>query len=278
MRLLTRRLIFYTLTFFFFILGPLMVAYTAGYRWSFTQRRLVKTGAMLISTAPEGMRIALNGAPIEEATPALLTNLIPGTYTIVLSKEGYHRWQKTLTVQSARVTFAQDIVIFKKTEPVKYGGAEKPLALSQTLPSFEQFKIFKDHARDQIVVIDNELKERIAEIPGRQAVWRKGKTPLLLTYSPHEVWQWNPQKGTRLLITRLLEEIVAVTPLANYDTVLIILKDRVRALELDLRDRQNFWDLATFDAIEKTALSEDGKTLYIFGTREGKRGTWRLEL
>ena len=34
----------------------------------------------------------------------------------------------------------------------------------------------------------------------------------------------------------------------------------------------------SFDEIKKTVLSEDGKTLFILGNREGKDGMWELKL
>ena len=52
----------------------------------------------------------------------------------------------------------------------------------------------------------------------------------------------------------------------------------MQAIELDLRDKQNTWDLANFENIKKTVLSTDGKQLLILGARENKTGLWKLDL
>lgn len=241
MSLTARRLIFYLLTLLFLIVAPLTIVYTAGYRYSTKQRRLVKTGALSVRTAPDDATIILNGKLYKDRTPTLIANLLPGLYDIALEREGYHSWRKTLPVESEGTMFASPVMLLKVASP-------------ELLPSEPRGETMRAPPAG-------------SDTPRHE-----------LRKETNEVWEIDPRTGAQRLITRLLEKIKTVTPLPQGGVLLLTLSDRIRAVELDLRDRQNSWDLASFDEIEKTALSEDGKTLYIFGTREGKRGTWKLEL
>lgn len=99
-----------------------------------------------------------------------------------------------------------------------------------------------------------------------------------IQFSQHEVWQYDKEQKTTTLITRLIEEIQNVIPLSGDKAILLIFKNRVQAMETDLRDRQNTWNLAEFDAIKNATLTDDGKTLQILGTYQGKEGMWTLKL
>lgn len=284
MSLAVRRIIFYILLALFIIVAPSLVAYTAGYRWSPTQRRIVKIGALSIKTVPENARIILNGKLYSKKTPALITNLHPGNYKIELTREGYFNWGKTLIVESEKTTFAHNVALFKNAVPSLKtidsisGAPEIKSPPIDQLQNFKQYKVFYDDKQDQVVVIDNDKQKRIAEIDGRSAVWREKSVPLLFVYSDHEVWQFNPDASTKILITRLIDDIEQVIPLENHEAILLIMRANVRALELDLRDRQNSWNLAQFDEIKTATLSGDGETLEILGTYEGRAGMWELEL
>ena len=281
MSLAVRRIIFYLLLTAFLIIAPVLTGYTAGYRWSSTQKRLVKIGALSVKTEPAGTQVSINGKPVKDRTPVFITNLIPGIYTLNIRKDGYHEWQKTLTVESERTTFAHGVVLFRNAQPdfvsplppLLKGGIKVELTQSH-----KNYRVFYDPRIDKIVVVDNEKQRRIAELPGRSAIWHAEDRPMLFTYSANEVWQYEPGSGRSILITRLADPIKQVILLPKIEATILILEKEARALELDLRDRQNSWTLAAFDEIKTASLAEDGKTLLIEGTRAGKEGVWKLEL
>ncbi|MBI2551932.1 PEGA domain-containing protein [Candidatus Uhrbacteria bacterium] len=286
MSLIFRRLIFYFLLFIFIILAPIIVAYTAGYRFSPTQRQIVKTGALSITTLPAGAEITLNGRSGLAYTPTLITNLLPGAYEIKITKAGYHPWMKNLTVEDGKTTFAHNVSLFKLADP-ESTPTVNDLTSDQAVPeSLGNFKVWYDDNFRKIVVTNNLLKQRVAELDADQARWRRQPTPLLFAYSGHEVWQYNPENQSTALITRLTEDIHSVIPLPREEAILIIIasessgaeKYTIRASELDSRDHQNSWDLGKFDAIKKAVLAEDGKTLEVSGIYRGKAGRWQLQL
>ena len=114
MPLLIRRFFFYSLLATFLVVAPVLIGYTMGYRWSFTQKRLVKTGALSLATIPDNATIILNGEEQKERTPILIRELTPGSYEITLKKDGYSSWQKTLRVENEKTTFAINVTLFKR--------------------------------------------------------------------------------------------------------------------------------------------------------------------
>jgi len=105
-----------------------VIIYANGYQLNFSNRILIKTGTMALETSPAGATISINGQQQKtigdrlrflnryQTTPAKITNLLPGTYNIALSLDGYWPWQKQLVIQPGQTTFAEDIVLFKKDQ------------------------------------------------------------------------------------------------------------------------------------------------------------------
>lgn len=289
MRLLYRRLIFYVLVLIFLIGAPALAAYTSGYRWNSKQYRVVKTGALSVESNPSDAAIIINGATYAH-TPALITKLLPGQYEIALEKEGFFSWKKNLLISSGQTTFAHEVALFKKSGPkiIDHNSPPPPLNLRGGADNNPPLKIrggvggvmkmYYDSKRDIIVVVDNDAQRRIAELPGNRALWSVEDSLLLFTYSANEVWQFDPKTQTATLITRLSQNIQEVLLIPRLNALIIVLDDRIRALELDLRDQQNSWDLAEFENIKTAWLSENNRTLFIDGAREDKSGLWELEL
>ncbi len=101
----------------FFVIAPLVVLYTAGYRLSFQTGRLLQTGLLSIESLPRGADIWVDEEKIGSRTPALVENILPGDHRIRLAKDGYHVWEKTLPFASRETTFATNVVLFADAEP-----------------------------------------------------------------------------------------------------------------------------------------------------------------
>ncbi|MFH0780181.1 MAG: hypothetical protein V1928_05025, partial [Parcubacteria group bacterium] len=48
----------------FLVAAPILILYTAGYRYNFKKNQVQKTGALVISTAPSGAEVTLNNEPL----------------------------------------------------------------------------------------------------------------------------------------------------------------------------------------------------------------------
>lgn len=113
-----RRGLYYLYVLLFLVTAPTVVLYTAGYRFDFRTQSLVKTGALSVTTVPRGAELLLSGDEQLTKTPSLLKNVIPGTYELTLSKEGYHSWQRQIQVNSRETTFVDEVVLFLDSESV----------------------------------------------------------------------------------------------------------------------------------------------------------------
>ncbi|MBU1132466.1 PEGA domain-containing protein [Patescibacteria group bacterium] len=119
MNIRTRRIIALIFIGIFFVSAPILILYTAGFRYDIKKGGLEKTGALVIETTPRGATVTLNGQPENTKTPVRLNNVLPDDYEISVEKDGYYSWSKKLSVLSRETTFAEDIVLFAKNDAEK---------------------------------------------------------------------------------------------------------------------------------------------------------------
>lgn len=113
-----RRIVYIFFIIVFLVVAPLVILYTQGYRYNFERRAIQKTGIMIVSSIPRKADIYLNNTRYtERQTPAKIERVLPGDYEIRLEKEGYHTWQKRLPVFENGSTFAEDVILWKKSSP-----------------------------------------------------------------------------------------------------------------------------------------------------------------
>ena len=131
MPLLRRRLLYCLFFLIFFISAPIVVLWAEGYHYNFSKRRLEKTGVLFLESKPTKAEIYLNGKLQKDKTEAMLKNLLPGQYEVMLQKEGYQPWKKNLAVRTSETTFAQYIRLFKQKPILTNLLPFKIMALSQ---------------------------------------------------------------------------------------------------------------------------------------------------
>jgi hypothetical protein len=111
-----RQLLFYTFMLGFLISAPLILLYTAGYRYHPSLGKIVKTGVVSVTTIPKNATVIIDGEKQNQKTPATIDNVHATEHSIRAEKEGYFPWEKTLPVASNQTTFAEDIVLFADIE------------------------------------------------------------------------------------------------------------------------------------------------------------------
>ncbi len=124
MKLRTRGILFYVFIGAFVATAPIVVLYTAGYRYDFGAGRIVQTGLLSVGSIPRGANIRLDGTDGSATTPSLLKNVFPGDRELSVNKDGYSPWKKTLPVESRATTFADDIVLFLDATPSLVRGTD----------------------------------------------------------------------------------------------------------------------------------------------------------
>lgn len=108
-----RRLIYSFFILIFIIAAPIVLLYTAGYRYNFQKHKTEQVGVLFINTLPKETQIYINDNLADNNRPLRLANLRPNYYQVKVAKDGYYSWQKTLEVKSQASTLAFDIVLFK---------------------------------------------------------------------------------------------------------------------------------------------------------------------
>ncbi len=125
-----RKILFYILVAVYLVLCPLTILYALGYVLKpGTEHGITKTGLLSLSTVPPGATIYVGRSRYTEPTPAVLHDLLPGSYEISLWLKGYAPWSRRVPVEKKQATVLEHILLLPD-----------PLVPRQLLPSaFDQF-------------------------------------------------------------------------------------------------------------------------------------------
>ncbi|MDD2646738.1 MAG: hypothetical protein PHV78_02800 [Patescibacteria group bacterium] len=154
-----RLLIIIPLVIIFVISGPALILYGEGYRYDWQNKRLSKTGNFYVDSTPRDATILINDqSPVEPwyqkifihkkmlglakvsgTTPTAVSNLIPNKYNLVVQKDGYRLWQKSLEILPEQTTNTGRIYLFLQDISPELVLAEK---ISYLLPTDNGKQIF----------------------------------------------------------------------------------------------------------------------------------------
>ena len=93
------------LLFTFFVVGTvatLISLYARGYRFNSQKVNLSPNGLLVMKSSPDSAQILINGE-VKTATNATIP-IPPGTYDVLVKKDGFKDWQKRLVIQKEIVT------------------------------------------------------------------------------------------------------------------------------------------------------------------------------
>lgn len=112
MTIIQRRIYYTTTVILFIVLAPLIVYLTSGYQFNFKEWRFIKTGVIIVDSAPSGATVSINGVVQGSTTPARISSLTPGTYTVSVQKTDHRGWQSTIPVYPNRSTIVGTPLLF----------------------------------------------------------------------------------------------------------------------------------------------------------------------
>lgn len=115
----TRIIVMYFLILCFLIAAPLVILYTAGYRYNLSDGGVKHTGVLNIDARPVDAGVFLNNVKQKKRLPIYLPNRAPGTYKIKLEKAGYKTWEKDIIIESNKTAYIKNVVLFKESLPVQ---------------------------------------------------------------------------------------------------------------------------------------------------------------
>jgi len=112
-----RRLILLAFFLAFSIITPILILYSAGYRYDFQNGLLKETGIIDIDVEPANAIVYLNGIKISGGMPVKLTSLTPNKYNVRISAPNYFDWEKNVDVENKQTVYIKDIAMIKKDSP-----------------------------------------------------------------------------------------------------------------------------------------------------------------
>ncbi len=97
--------------------APLLIFYTAGYRYNPKKHQIERSGTLIIDTIPKGARVSLDGRDSQEVSPITFQNIPPGWHEDRHTKNGYFPWQSILDIRAEQVTFANNLWLWRQSIP-----------------------------------------------------------------------------------------------------------------------------------------------------------------
>jgi len=116
-----RRIIISVFLLAFFVIGPLLLLYSSGYRFDLKRGKVVQTGNIFVEAKDLSLAtIYLNDEKYKEplTKKLFINNLLPGDYNLSVEKEDRYTWAKKVHVDAGLTTFILDLHLFLKQEPI----------------------------------------------------------------------------------------------------------------------------------------------------------------
>lgn len=100
-----RRAVFWIATALYVLTFPFIILDVTGIKVRLAQsERFVQTGAIEVTTRPDGCQLTVDGEPAKSLTPAVVEGLRPGSHEIVIQSPAGTVWRGSVEVASGEVT------------------------------------------------------------------------------------------------------------------------------------------------------------------------------
>lgn len=111
-----RRILFYTMIVFFFLIAGSAIFYSNGWRFDLETFTVSKLGGIYFERIPDGSTLSIEKTdmrfnPSFFNSSVLIANLFPKTYTARATKDGFQTWLKQISVQPSLVTEIDPILM-----------------------------------------------------------------------------------------------------------------------------------------------------------------------
>lgn len=176
----------------FFIAAPTIILYTAGFRYSAEAKKIIQTGIIYLTIKPpEGIKIFADGKEVKENLITrgminkdyILNNLIPKSYNVKISKEGFWTWEKNLAVSKGLITYAEPLLL--PLNPKNDLLITDYIGAWSASPDFTKISYLSYNGEKVLVVVKNFISGKTQEKPLEQ--------PLDLTEGANILWSPDSQ-------------------------------------------------------------------------------------
>lgn len=111
----TRTILFLICLFLFFLITPLVVLYSQGYRIDWDLKKIIKTGSFYFKVWPDGAQVFINGTFQKKtgfiSNSVYINNLTPKEYKVEIKKQGFQTWQKNIEIKENLVTISGNVIL-----------------------------------------------------------------------------------------------------------------------------------------------------------------------
>lgn len=147
----TRNVIFFVFASGFVLLAPVIVLYTAGYRVSLNNRRILETGALAITTDPRGATMIIDGELQSGKSPAVIQNITPGEITVRLERKDTIPFETHVMVNGGQTTYLNTLLFSSLPSIVLTTNAST--TMSAPNPNGRYIAELQENGMDEVSVI-----------------------------------------------------------------------------------------------------------------------------
>ena len=150
----------------FFSITPIIIGHSLGYRIDFDQKKIVATGGIYLRVWPSPAEVYIDSKPIMKTNiitnSAFMQNLLPKNHTVLIKKNGYFDYQKTLPVKEKEVTKLEHVLLIKKDIkfetladlPAQAGKTRSPFAKQERF-ILKNSNLYDSNSGKNVLIIKN---------------------------------------------------------------------------------------------------------------------------
>jgi len=181
-------------------MGTLVYFYAKGYRFDLEKSKITPSGLLVANSNPTGAQVIINGE-LKTATNSTIS-LSPGTYDLVIKKEGFLTWEKRVTIEKEIVTQV-DVDLFTSApslSAITFSGVFKPTPNSD----FTKIAYGVPASKEPTISLSANEKEGLWIIEANNLPIGFSREPRRITDGnlTEASWVWSPDSREILLTTK----------------------------------------------------------------------------
>jgi hypothetical protein len=294
-----RAILFYFSVILFFILVPVILLYSFGYKLDINRFRIIKTGLIHVKSIPDGAKVYVDGRNINNTTPVTIEGLMPGEYKLSLELENYYTWYQKVSVESGKSTVIDRIILFPKKQhldKINISGvedfyvfpADKEYAycISDNKKSIFRIKLNAKEKEKELVCNQLQLTENIQELslsPDKKKIAYFYNNRLDVVYLTKEKDNNQQLENSNFFIITD-HRIVNAFWYSDSEHIVIVTDKNIQIFELASKGKDNIVTVMNLnDKRPKVFYDAAEDVMYITDIQEGSdgklyRGLYRLDL
>ncbi|MCX5701587.1 MAG: PEGA domain-containing protein, partial [Candidatus Omnitrophica bacterium] len=294
-----RAILFYLSLILFFILVPVILLYSFGYKLDVNRLRIIKTGLIYLKSIPDGAKVYLDGMYIKNTTPVNIEGLTPGEYKLSLELENYYTWFQKVLVESGKSTVLDRIILCPKkqhldkiniseVEDFFVFPADRDYAycISENKTSIFRIKLNPKEKEKELVCNQLQLTDNIQDLslsPDKKklAYFYNNRLDIVYLSRGKDNYQ-QPENSNFFIIAN--HRIINAFWYSDSEHIVIVTDKNIKIYELTSKGKDNIVTVLNInDKHPKVFYDVTEDAMYITDIQEGSdgklhRGLYRLDL